>query len=160
MMERGLCPSGSSRKRPVMSKRESGRSDSFWLWDGEVEYEGQLVSLDEAQLTARMRQTRRWTLATGAPGKPIPGDLRERQRAFARRVCFGQSPAIQLGTLLEVRIEALQPSRECPFDYVFFGSFSQISDEHLLPLSQLSTTEAARYLEGRRLGRPSSALGA
>jgi len=141
-----------------MSKRESGRSDAFWLWDGEAEYEGHLASLDESQWTARMRVIRRWSLATGAPGKPVPSNLLERQRALARRVCFGQSPSIQMGALLEVRIECVQPSRDHQFDVVLSGSFSQVSDEHLLPLSQLSTTEATRYLEARRQGR-SSAFG-
>jgi hypothetical protein len=139
-----------------MSTRGSGANDAFWLWDGEAEYEGHLLSLDEGRLSARVRQVRRWTLASGAPGKPVLLDLMERQRLLTRRVCFGQSPAILLGALLECRVLAVQRSQDRTFDFVLSGAFTAISDERLEALSELSSDEAHRYLQTRRKGFPAS----
>jgi hypothetical protein len=135
-----------------MGKKESGGPDSLWLWDGEAEYEGRLGSSDGRHLAARVRQVRRWTLASGAPGRPVPLDLRERQRLLSRRICFSQSPAILLGALLEFRVAAVQPSRDRQFDFVLSGTFIPVADEHLEALSRLSTPEALYYLQSR--GRP------
>jgi len=44
-----------------MSKRGSG-NESFWLWDGDAEYQGQLLSVNGQRVTARMREVRRWSL--------------------------------------------------------------------------------------------------
>ena len=74
-----------------MTKRESAKKDSLWLWDGEAEYEGELLTLGEGNLVARVREVRRFRLSTGAPGRPVPRDLLERQRELCRRVSFGQS---------------------------------------------------------------------
>ncbi len=139
-----------------MSKRGSGANDAFWIWDGEAEYEGHLLSLDEGRMTARVRQVRRWTLSSGAPGKPVLLDLMERQRQLTRKVCFAQSPAIELGVLLEARIQAVQRSQDRSFDFVLSGSFTPISDERLDALSQLSSDEAHYYLQLRRKGFPTS----
>jgi hypothetical protein len=134
-----------------MSKRGSG-NDTFWLWDGEAEYHGHLLAVDGQQVTARMREVRRWTLDSGAPGKPVPLDLMERQRWLSRRICFGQSPAIHMGGLLEFRVGAVQPSRDHQFDYVLTGTFASIGDEHLETLSLLSSDQAQRYLQSQRGG--------
>jgi hypothetical protein len=131
-----------------MSKRGSG-NDAFWLWDGEAEYHGFLLKVSGQNLTARMREVRRWTLESGAPGKPVPLNLMERQRQLSRRVCFGQSPAIQLGGLLQFRVGAVQPSRDHHYDYVLMGTFSAIDDEQLEQLSRLSSDQAQRYLQSR-----------
>jgi hypothetical protein len=139
-----------------MSKRGTGANDAFWLWDGEAEYEGHLCSLDEGRLNARVRQIRRWSLASGAPGKPVLIDLMERQRLLTRRICFAQSPAIDLGALLEFRVHAVQRSQDRAFDFVLSGSFSPISDERMEALSQLSSDEAQLYLQSRRKGFPAS----
>jgi hypothetical protein len=133
-----------------MSKRESTRKDAIWLWTGRIEYEGEILTLDGNQLTARVRQVRRWSLATGAPGRSVPSHFLEQQRELTLRLCFGQSPAIQLGGLLEFRIEAVQSSGDRQFDYVLAGTFSPVADEHLDALSQLDSDEALRFLESRR----------
>jgi len=132
-----------------MSKRGSG-NESFWLWDGEAEYQGYLLAVDGHSLTARMRDIRRWTLDSGAPGRPVPLNLMERQRHMSRRVCFGQSPAIHMGGLLEFRVGAVQPSKDHQYDYVLSGTFSSIDDERLEALSRLSSDQAQRYLQGER----------
>jgi hypothetical protein len=142
-----------------MTKRESAKKDSLWLWDGEAEYEGELLTLGEGNLVARVREVRRFRLSTGAPGRPVPRDLLERQRELCRRVSFGQSPAIDLGSLLEVRVDTVQASGDRRFDYVLAGTFAAVADEHLETLSQASTDEAVRYLESRRNGRPTAARG-
>lgn len=139
-----------------MPQQGGGRSETFWLWDGETEYEGQLLSTEETRLTIRIRRIRRWTLATGTPGRPVPGDLLERQRQLTRRVCFGQSPAILMGALLEVRVATLQPSREGSFDYVLSGTYAGVGDEHLEMLSELSSDAAHHYLQSRRSGKAAS----
>lgn len=135
-----------------MPKRDHGASSSFWLWDGDAEYEGILLSVDEPRLTARMRQSHRWGLAGGPPGRPVPRDLLERQRRLMRGVCFAQSPAILLAALLEFRIETLQATKDGQFDYVLQGTFSAVPDERLEMLSQLRSDEAVRYLQSRREG--------
>jgi len=132
-----------------MSKQGSG-GDTFWLWDGELEYEGRLISAEDGRLTARIRTLRRWTLAAGAPGRPIPLDLLERQRRLAQRACFGQSPAVLLGALVEFHHGTLQPSSDREFDYVVSGTFAPVADEHLDALSQLSSDGAHQYLQARR----------
>ena len=132
-----------------MSKKESGGHETIWLWDGEDEYEGLLVSSDDRHLAGRVRQVRRWTLASGAPGRPVPLDLMERQRSLSRRISFAQSPALHLGALLELRIAAVQPSRDRRFDFVLSGTFLPVADEHLDALSRLSTPDALRYLQSR-----------
>ena len=132
-----------------MSKHGSGGHDSLWLWDGEDEYEGHLSTSDEHHLAARVRLVRRWTLASGAPGRPVPLDLLERQRLLSRRICFAQSPSIQCGALLEFRVGAVQPSRDRRFDFVLSGTFIPVADEHLDALSRLSTPDALRYLQSR-----------
>lgn len=135
-----------------MPKKGSGGQESLWLWDGEAEYEGHLGSWDEGHLAAWVRQLRRWTLASGAPGRPVPLDLRERQRQLSRRICFAQSPALHLGALLEFRVGAVQPSQNRGFDFLLAGTFVPVADEHLDALSRLSTPEALHYLQSR--GRP------
>src|SRR5579872_7374409 len=137
---------GRKRERPggtpglrMSTRRESGKKDSLWLWDGEAEYEGELITVDEHQFTARVREVRHWRLATGSPGRSIPMGLLERHREFCRRVCFGQSPAIQLGSLLEVCVETVQSSRDRHFDYVLAGTFTAVADGNLEDLSQLSS---------------------
>lgn len=130
-----------------MSKRGNGASGHFWLWTGEAEYEGQLLSTTENQLTARVRSAGRWSPATGSPGTQIPRDLRERQRWFARRVGFAQSPEILSGALLEIRVSAVQPCRNAQFEYVLAGTFSRVEDDHLEALSRLSSDEAMNYLQ-------------
>ncbi len=139
-----------------MSKRGTSANDAFWLWDGETEYEGHLLSLDEGRLTAKVRQVRRWTLASGAPGKPVLLDLMDRQRQLTQKLCFAQSPAIELGALLEARIQAVQRSQDRTFDFVLSGTFATISDERLDALSRLSSDEAQYYLHVRRKGFPAS----
>ena len=139
-----------------MSKRGGSANDAFWLWDGEAEYEGHLVSLDEGRLTAKVRQVRRWTLASGAPGKPVLLDLMERQLQLTRRICFAQSPAIELGALQEAHIQAVQRSQDRTFDFVLSGTFAPISDERMEALSKLSSDEAQLYLQSRRKGFPAS----
>jgi hypothetical protein len=141
-----------------MSKKASGGQESLWLWDGEDEYEGQLGLSDEYHLAGRVRQVRRWTLPCGAPGRPVPVDLLERQRLLSRRLCFAQSPAILLGALLEFRVAAVQTSRDRGFDFVLSGTFIPVADEHLEALSRLSTPDALRFLQVR--GQPGGSLAA
>ena len=130
-----------------MGKQESGRSESFWLWTGDAEYQGRLVAAGMDRLIARVRFADRWSPGTGAPGMPVPFDLSERQRRLTQRIGFGQSPAIHEGTLLQFRVTALQPCTDPFFVYVLAGSFTPIADEHLEPLSRLSSNEAFRYLQ-------------
>jgi hypothetical protein len=132
-----------------MSKKESGGHETLWLWDGEDEYEGPLGVSGEHHLVARVRLVRRWTLASGAPGRPVPVDLLERQRALSRRICFAQSPAVLFGSLLEFRVAAVQPCRDRRFDFVLSGSFVPVAEEHLDALSRLSTPDGLRYLQAR-----------
>jgi hypothetical protein len=132
-----------------MSKRGSG-NEAFWLWDGDAEYQGQLLSVNGQRVMARMREIRRWSLDSGAPGKPVPLNLMERQRHMSRRVCFGQSPAIQMGELLTFRVGAVQPSKDHQYDYVLMGTFTSIDDEHLDMLSRLNSEQAHRYLESQQ----------
>jgi hypothetical protein len=139
-----------------MSKRESARKDQIWLWTGQIEFEGEILTLHGSQLTARVRQIRRWSLATGAPGRSVPLHFLERQRELSRRLCFGQSPAILLGGLLEFQVETVQSSRDRQYDYVLAGAFSPVADEHLDTLSRLNSDEALRYLEARRSGTKSA----
>jgi hypothetical protein len=139
-----------------MSKRESAGKDPLWLWTGQIEFEGEILTLNGSQLTARVRQIRRWSLATGAPGRSVPLHFLERQRELSRRLCFGQSPAILLGGLLEFGVETVQSSRDRQYDYVLAGTFSPVADEHLDALSRLDSDEALRYLESRRNGTKSA----
>ena len=130
-----------------MPKRGGARNDLFWLWTGETEYEGHLISADGVRLIARVRHADRWTPATGAPGMSVPLDVMERQRRLARRVGFGLSPAIHAGALLECRVVAIQPTRDPEFEVVLAGTFSRIADEDLEPLSRLSSNAALQYLQ-------------
>ena len=139
-----------------MTTRANGANETFWMWDGEAEYQGEIVTVDGHRLTARMRQIRRWTMAGGSPGRPVPGDLLERQLTFTRRLCFGQSPAVQMGALLEFRIGAVQRSRNPQFDYLLTGTFAAIHDEHLEALSGLNSDQAHHYLQSRRNGGTST----
>ena len=141
-----------------MSKHAGGGPESIWLWDGEAEFEGTVTSSGEHHLAARVRQVRRWTIASGAPGRSVPLDLRERQRVLSRRISFAQSPAVHLGALLEFQISAVQPSRDRRFDFVLLGTFIPVADEHLDALSRLSTPDALRYLQAR--GRPDGSAAA
>jgi hypothetical protein len=141
------------------TKKERAKKPHLWLWDGQTEYEGEVLKLDTRQLTAKVREVRRWRLSTGSPGRAVPSGLLERHRELCRRVCFGQSPAIQLGSLLEFRVETVQSSGDPHYDYVLAGSFAPVEDEHLEALSQLSSDEAIRYLESRRRGGPPSGTG-
>ena len=142
-----------------MSRKGSGGHETLWLWDGEDEYEGHLGSSDEHHLAGRVRLVRRWTLASGAPGRPVPLDLLERQRLLSRRICLAQSPAVHLGALLEFRVGAILPSRDRRFDFVLSGTFIPVADLHLEALSRLSTPDALRYLQARdRLERAAAAL--
>jgi hypothetical protein len=141
-----------------MSQRTSGRNEQFWLWTGETEYEGLLLSVDGGRLTARVRPSERCSPENGASGSPVPLDVRERQRRLFRRVGFGQSPAILSGALLEFRIETLQPSQDARFDYVLAGTFSGVADEHLEALSQLNSREVFHFLESTSRTRSPSRL--
>jgi hypothetical protein len=140
-----------------MSRKGSGAPESLWLWDGEDEYEGHLGSSDEGHLAGRVRLVRKWTLASGAPGRPVPLDLLERQRLLSRRICFAQSPSLHLGALLEFRLGAILPSRDPRFDLVLSGTFVPVADQHLEALSRLSTPDALRYLHTRERSEGSSA---
>jgi hypothetical protein len=140
-----------------MPKVGCGAPDAFWLWDGEVELEGQLLRADESRLAARMRHRRRG-MTSGTAGRSVPLDWLERQRLLARSICFGQSPSIHLGGLLEVRVEGVQPSRDPDFDYVLAAAYAPVADEHLEALSELSAEPALRYLRSRRSGAPSADL--
>lgn len=130
-----------------MSRRGSGTLGPFWLWTGETEYEGLLMAVNGTRVTARIRRTDHWAPATGACGNAVPLDVMERQRRLSRRIGFGQSPAILAGSLLEFRVVALQPSRDPHYDYVLSGAFWPLADEHLEPLSRLTSGEALRYLQ-------------
>src|SRR6185295_9284210 len=124
-----------------MVRRESGRSETFWLWTGDAEYEGRVVAAGEDRLIARVRFADRWNPGTGAPGTLVPFDLSERQRRLSRSFGFGQSPAIHEGALLQFRVTALQPCSDPFFVYVLAGSFAPIADEHLEPISRLNSNE-------------------
>jgi hypothetical protein len=126
-----------------MIQRGGGNNESFWLWMGEAEYEGDVLAAGEDRLIARVRLTDR----VSAPGTLVPFDVIERQRRLIRRVGFSQSPAIHEGALLQFRVTALQPCRDPLFVYVLAGSFAPIADEHLEPLSRLGSNEAFRYLQ-------------
>jgi len=126
-----------------MVRRESGRNESFWLWTGDAEYEGDVLAAGEDRLIARIRLTDR----VSAPGTLVPLDVIERQCRMIRRVGFGQSPAVHEGALLQFRVTALQPCRDPLFVYVLAGSFAPIADEHLEPLSRMGSNEAFRYLQ-------------
>jgi len=130
-----------------MSKRGVG---VFWLWTGENEYEGWLLSHRENRLTARVRRLNRWTPDTGAsPGNAVPLDVMERARGLSRRLGLGQSPAIESGALLEFRVVTLQPSSVANYDFVLTGTFVMVADEHLEALSRLNSNEALRYLQAK-----------
>jgi hypothetical protein len=139
-----------------MPKPGCGGADSFWLWDGEVELEGQLLLVDEPRLVVRMRHRRSEPALVRGPGRSIPLDWLERQRRLAQTLAFGQCPSILIGGLLEVRLEGVQPSRDPEFDYVLSGAYQPVADEHLEALSELSTDQALRYLRSRRFGAPSA----
>jgi hypothetical protein len=130
-----------------MSKRGSGRNESFWLWTGETEYEGQLLAVDGTRVLARVRRCGHWTPAGGSPGVAVPLDLNERTRHLSKRIGFGQSPAILSGTLIEFRVVAIQPTRDPHFEFTLSGTFWPVADEHLETLSRLNTNDAFRYLQ-------------
>ena len=92
-----------------MAKRGSG--EHFWMWTGETEYDGEVLSVKGTGVTARIRRVDRKIPATGAVGVTVPNDFVERQRHLARRIGFAQSPAILAGSLTEFRVVAIQPSR-------------------------------------------------
>ena len=130
-----------------MSRRESGRNASFWLWTGDTEYEGHLLSVDGVRVLARVRRCGPWTPAGGSAGVAVPLDLNERTRHLSGRIGFGQSPAILAGTLIEFRVSALQPSWDPGFELTLCGSFWPVADVHLERLSKLDSTKAFEYLQ-------------
>ena len=130
-----------------MSGGWSGRTNPFWFWSGESEFFGELLSWGVGRLTARVRRAGRWTPSTGAPGTPVPMNLRERQRWISRRVGFGQSPGIHFGALLEFHVSAIQPTWDPEFEVILGGAFWRIADEHLEPLSDLGSFDALDYLQ-------------
>jgi hypothetical protein len=135
-----------------MAKRGIGDNEAFWLWDGTNEYEGYLVSHGPHQLAARLRLRRRFTTAGGSPGRPVFNNLLERQQVLSGRVCFGQSPAVELGALLECWVETVQPSGDRQYDLLLSGTFKAISDEYLEALSHLSSDQAQQFLRSRQAG--------
>ena len=125
----------------------SGRRESFWLWTGESEYEGHLLSVAGTRVLAQVRRRGHFTPAGGAGGTAGPLDLGERTRYFARQVGFGQSPAILAGSLIEFRVTGIQPTRDPNFEFGLCGSFWPVADVHLEALSELESNEAFRYLQ-------------
>jgi hypothetical protein len=125
-----------------MSKRESGTTESFWLWTGDTEYDGQLLQVYGTKVMARVRRSGHWKAGT-----LVPLDLNERQRGLTRRIGFGQSPAILGGSLFEFRVVALQPCRDPQYEITLSGTFWPVADVHLDPLSKLESNEAFRYLQ-------------
>jgi hypothetical protein len=130
-----------------MSKRGSGKNETFWMWTGETEYEGEVLSVKGTGVTARIRRVDRKTPMTGPVGNTVPLDLVERQRHLARRIGFAQSPAILAGTLTEFRVVAIQPSRDPHFEFVLSGMFWPVADIHLEKLSKLDSNKAFEYLQ-------------
>ena len=130
-----------------MSKRESGKNESFWMWTGETEYEGQVLSVKGTGVTVRIRRVDRRTPANGAAGITLATDLIDRQRHLARRIGFAQSPSILAGALMEFRIVALQPSQDPDFEFVLAGMYWPVADVHLEKLSQLNSNKAFEYLQ-------------
>ena len=130
-----------------MAKRGSGRRESFWLWTGESEYQGQLISVTATRVLARVRRCGPWTPAGGAAGTAVPLDLNERTRRLSRQVGFGQSPAILAGSLIEFRVTGIQPTQDPHFEFALCGTFWPVADVHLEALSELESNEAFRYLQ-------------
>ena len=125
-----------------MSKRGSGSAESFWLWTGDTEYDGELLRVYGTKVMARVRRSGHWKAGT-----LVPLDLNERQRRLTRRIGFGQSPAILGGSLIEFRVVALQPCRNPDFEMTLTGTFWPVADVHLDALSELESNDAFRYLQ-------------
>jgi len=125
-----------------MPKRGSGTTESFWLWTGDTEYEGQLLRVTGIKVLARVRRC-------GIAGSCtfVPLDLNERTRHLHKKIGFGQSPGILAGSLMEFRVAALQPSRVPHFEMTLAGCFWPVADVHLEALSELGSNEALRYLQ-------------
>ena len=125
-----------------MTKRGSGKTESFWMWTGDTEYEGQLLRVTATKVLARVRRC-------GLSGSCtfVPLDLNERTRGLLKRIGFGQSPAILSGSLVEFRVTALQPTRDPHFEMTLTGTFWPVADVHLEALSELESNEAFRYLQ-------------
>src|SRR5689334_4600356 len=121
--QRRQPPGGRQPPATHMSKRGNGRDEAIWLWTGDTEYEGHILSLKGTGVTARLRRCSRRIPVTGAVGTAIPTDVIERQRQLARRIGFAQSPVILAGSLVEFRIVAIQPSQDPEFDVVLTGMF-------------------------------------
>jgi hypothetical protein len=128
-----------------MAKRGSG--ETFWMWTGETEYDGEVLSVKGTGVTARIRRVDRKIPAGGAVGTVVPNDMVERQRHLARRIGFAQSPAILAGSLTEFRVVAIQPSQDPLFDFVLSGMFWPVADVHLEKLSKLDSPKAFEYLQ-------------
>ena len=130
-----------------MAKRGSGTNEHFWMWTGETEYDGEVLSVKGTSVTARIRRVDRKIPAGGAVGIIVPNDMVARQRHLARRIGFAQSPAILAGSLTEFRIVAIQPSQDPAFDFVLSGMFWPVADVHLEKMSKLDSNKAFEYLQ-------------
>jgi hypothetical protein len=130
-----------------MSKRESGKGEHFWMWTGETEYSGEVLSVKGTSVTAKIRRVDKKTPATGTVGTTVPNDMVERQRHLARRIGFAQSPAVLAGSLTEFRVVAIQPSRNTEYEFVLTGMFWPLADHHLEKLSKLDSNKAFEYLQ-------------
>jgi len=134
-----------------MSVGRFDASHTFWLWDGESEYEGVIFRVEGNHLAARVRHVQRWSVSgTSSAGRSVPLDFLERQRHLTRGSCFAQSPGIEQAALLEMRVECLQRSRDPELDYVLSGTYRQVTDEHLETLSRLSRDAASTFLAWQR----------
>jgi hypothetical protein len=125
-----------------MPKRGSGKTDAFWMWTGDTEYEGLLLRVTGTKVLARVR---RCGIAGSCTFSPL--DLNERTRHLNTRIGFGQSPAILSGSLVEFRVTGLQPTRDPHYEMTLTGSFWPVADVHLEALSELESNEALRYLQ-------------
>src|SRR5688500_1514232 len=124
-----------------MSKRGSGKNESFWLWTGETEYEGHLLAVNGTRVLARIRRGGPWSPANGAPGIAGPIVRNERTRHLAWRIGFGESTEIRAGTLIGFRATAIQRTRDPYFEFALSGTFWPVADSHLETLSQLNSSE-------------------
>jgi len=90
-----------------MAKRGSG--EHFWMWTGETEYDGEVLSVKGTGVTARIRRVDRKIPSTGAVGVTVPNDFVERQRHLARRIGFAQAIEERFPKLKVLRTPDLPP---------------------------------------------------
>ena len=118
----------------------------FWLWDGRIELEGCLVSLEGQAFVARLRQVRRPGSGLGQRLGPAPLEV---QRVYARRRWLAHLQGPENLPLVEARFDSVQPSSDAAFEIVVAGSVAALPDRERELLRRMPVEAVAALMQRR-----------